>query len=87
MKRFIVCASFRRFCQKLDETADNISANMNEQAAVFVDSIQKKISVNIEHIRRLLDNREENVREYEAVISRLRSSRQALVSYAGKEKG
>lgn len=75
------------FCQKLDETADNISANMNEQAAVFVDSIQKKISVNIEHIRRLLDNREENVREYEAVISRLRSSRQALVSYAGKEKG
>lgn len=59
--------------QKLDETDENIQLQMERNAGLFVDNIQKKVAGNIELTKKLLADQEGNIRQYEEFIGKLQT--------------
>ena len=76
----------KHFAAEVDHVGEQIAQNMDSQSAQFVDTIQEKISANIERTRRQLADKETNIARYEDVIRKLRQNRKGLQQLALSKK-
>lgn len=67
--------------ERLDELNTNISSEMTTQSGVFVDNIVARVSGNIELMKKLLANREENIALYEEFIQTILQHKKALYPF------